>query len=390
MSNHPKIPATTESGDIKNWVRTQMWDQVPVRICVIDRRYRVVEANRAFRAAYGKWRDRFCYEVYRRRGEVCPSCDASRSFEDGQIRVRERQGILVDDQQTWYLVRVVPIVRPDGSIPFLIEMSTDITQTKVLEGEKLEAERLAVVGQTVAGLAHGVKNLLMGLDGGMYMARSGIEGGDPDRLLEGWQILEDVVARISSFVREFLEFSKGRKPVVRLVDPNHPARKVMELFGNTAGLAGIHLEEELQEDLAPAFMDANGIHTCLANLVSNAIDACDTSDNPTGYVCLRTFERDGVIIYEVTDNGIGMDYEVKKKVFTNFFSTKASGKGTGLGLLTTSKIVQEHGGKVSFDTNEGEGSVFRLEFPRRRLPSPVLPDDEEGEGTVEPTPNNGQ
>jgi signal transduction histidine kinase len=63
-----------------------------------------------------------------------------------------------------------------------------------------------------------------------------------------------------------------------------------------------------------------------------------------------------------------MDAEIKKKVFTSFFSTKASGRGTGLGLLTTKKIVQEHGGRVSFDSTEGEGSTFRLEFPRARLP----------------------
>ena len=73
-------------------------------------------------------------------------------------------------------------------------------------------------------------------------------------------------------------------------------------------------------------------------------------------------------MFEVSDNGAGMDYEVKKRVFTKFFSTKGSDRGTGLGLLTTRKIVQEHGGKVSFESTEGEGSTFRLEFPRCRLP----------------------
>jgi signal transduction histidine kinase len=65
-----------------------------------------------------------------------------------------------------------------------------------------------------------------------------------------------------------------------------------------------------------------------------------------------------------------MDYEVKKKIFTSFFTTKGSGQGTGLGLLTTRKIVHEHGGKVFFESTLGKGSVFRLEFPRNRLPRP--------------------
>ncbi len=85
---------------------------------------------------------------------------------------------------------------------------------------------------------------------------------------------------------------------------------------------------------------------------------------------LSSREEDGVLSFEVTDDGCGMDYDIKQKVFTNFFSTKASGKGTGLGLLTTRKIVQEHGGRVWFESAEGEGSIFRLQFPRENLPQP--------------------
>lgn len=369
-----------ESASIRSWVRNELWDQVPVRICIIDRDYKIVEANQAFTASYGAWGDQHCYKVYKGRDEHCRRCEAADTFADGQIRVREEEGLTIDGQPTWYLVRVVPIVRPDGSIPYIIEMSTDITQTKVLESQKLEAERLAVVGQTVAGLAHGVKNLLMGLDGGMYMARSGIEKGDPQRLADGWGVLEDAASRITFFVKEFLEFSKGRPPTVGIVDPNAPARQVVELFVESARLAGIELTANLQTDIAPALMDEAGIHTCLTNLVSNALDACETSEQEGGHVVLSTTERDGVITYQVSDDGAGMEYEVKKKIFTNFFSTKASGKGTGLGLLTTSKIVQEHGGRVSFESTEGEGSVFSLIFPRNRLP---LPTDE---GIVEDCP----
>jgi signal transduction histidine kinase len=75
-----------------------------------------------------------------------------------------------------------------------------------------------------------------------------------------------------------------------------------------------------------------------------------------------------------------MDYEIKQKVFTNFFTTKGSG-GTGMGLLLTRKIVQEHGGKISVDSTPGEGSLFRVVFPRDRLPEPTPP-GESGAGVV--------
>ena len=118
-------------------------------------------------------------------------------------------------------------------------------------------------------------------------------------------------------------------------------------------------------------LDEENIHTCLVNLVSNALDACEMSHKDERRVVLTTRERNGTLIYEVTDNGCGMEYDVKQKVFTNFFSTKELGKGTGLGLLTTRKIVQEHGGKIDVASESGKGTTFRIELPRRRLPATI-------------------
>ena len=344
---------------------------MPISISVIDRDFKVVEANPHFAQNYGDWQDRCCYEVYKGLCERCEHCAASKTFADGLVREREEQGVVRDGRQTHYLVHMVPLIGDNGNISHIVEMSTDITNVKLLGQEKLEAERLAAVGQTVAGLAHGVKNLLMGIEGGMYMLESGIEKGDPDRLINGWEMLKGDMARMTSFVKEFLEFAKGRVPEAQLADPNEPAGEVLSLFRAAAKLKGIEIRANFQEDIPRAFMDKDGIHTCLANLVSNAIDACEVSDKPNRNVVLSTSEQEGKLVYEVADDGAGMDYEIRKKIFSSFFSTKASGKGTGLGLLSTRKIVQEHGGTVSFDSTEGLGSVFRLEFPRDRLPQPT-------------------
>ncbi len=354
--------------DVRNWVRTQLWDQVPVRIAVIDNDFRIVEANQSFRTAFGEWREKPCYFVYKGRTERCKGCAASRTFADGKTRVREEQGVSVEGKPHYYLMHMVPLIRPEGDIPYIVEMSTDITETKLLEQQKLEAERLATVGQTVAGLAHGIKNVLMGLEGGLYVFQSGLQKGNNERMLAGWQILEEDIGRITTFVKEFLEFSKGKTPKVQWVDPNRIARNVIELFKDKAAMAGIKLVANLQEKVGHAHMDEQGIHTCLTNLVSNALDACEISDNAGRCVTVTSVDGNGLLAFEVADNGTGMDYEVKKNVFTCFFSTKGSDRGTGLGLLTTQKIVQQHGGTVSFESTEGVGSVFRMEFPRNRLP----------------------
>lgn len=248
-------------------------------------------------------------------------------------------------------------------------IAQDRREIKELEREKLTAERLAAVGQTVASLAHGIKNVLMGLEGGMYAFQSGMSKGDDERMLKGWQMLEENINRISTFVKEFLEFAKGRKPTVKLLDPNRIARQVIDLYVDKAAMTGIELEADLQDGIPYALMDEEGIRSCLENLVSNALDACELCDKTARVVTVRSRENNGTLVLEVADNGAGIDYEIRKKVFTTFFSTKGANKGTGLGLLTTRKIVQQHGGKVSFESTAGEGSVFRLEFPRDRLPT---------------------
>jgi len=367
---------TPHKKKISEWLHAHLFHQVPVDIAVIDSSYRIIEANQTFERHYGEWRGRHCYQVYKGKQDRCEDCGAAETFSDGRVQLREEEGVSKDGRKVYYMVHIAPLRDPEEEIRYVIEMSTDVTRMHLLqeqlretEREKLEAERLAAVGQTVAGLAHGIKNVLMGLEGGMYVLRSGIQKQDQRRIERGWQMLDGNVSRITTFVREFLDFARGREPHVQLIDPNEPARQVYVLFKDAAAKTGVSLELDLQEQLREAPMDGEGIHTCLANLVSNAVDACLMSTRARGRVVLSTREEDGTLFYEVEDDGMGMDCEVKQKLFTSFFSTKPSGEGTGLGLLVTRRIVQEHGGQVAIESTEGRGSTFRLEFPRDRLPA---------------------
>jgi signal transduction histidine kinase len=361
--------------DIELWLRTRLFDEVPVSICVIDRRFQIVKANRQFQNEYGPSTRRPCYEVYKGRQAPCDECAAVETFRDGKIRSREEQGTVgVHGGRAHYLVQMVPIVRAAGEVAYVIEMSTDITPVKRLEREKREAERLAAVGETVAGIAHGVKNVLMGLEGGLYAVTTGIERRDDERIARGWGMLQENVTRISRFVKEFLDFAKGRAAQVAPADPNEPVRQVIRMFKEKAAEAGVEVRVVVQAGIPTAPMDEDGIATCLANLVSNAIDACRFDRRVrTHVVTVTSREADRTIVYEVADDGQGMDYEISKQVFSKFFTTKGSDRGTGLGLLTTKKIVHQHGGRISFTSTEGKGSTFRIELPRDALPAPTGP-----------------
>ncbi|MBI5551914.1 MAG: PAS domain-containing protein [Desulfobacterales bacterium] len=258
-------------------------------------------------------------------------------------------------------------LKVDGTAMGMAFSIQDLSELKKLEDAKLEAERLAAVGQTVAGLAHGIKNLIAALEGGMYMLGTGIDKGDPERVQKGMVMLDRNTQRISVFVKAFLSFAKGREIKARLNDPAEIAREVVEMYSARADELGIPLTFELARPLSPAAIDYESMHECLTNLVGNAIDACRASSSSDLRVIVRAFEKDEAIFYEVIDNGCGMDDEVKRKVFTTFFTTKGLG-GTGLGLLMTKKIIQEHGGTIDLASEPGKGTTFRICLPRKRLP----------------------
>ncbi|MCX6543358.1 MAG: ATP-binding protein [Acidobacteria bacterium] len=242
----------------------------------------------------------------------------------------------------------------------------DLRPLKQLEKEKLEAERLGAVGQTVAGLAHTIKNLLMALEGGMYLLESGLTKADVPRITEGWEILHRNLGKTTAMVRDFLSFAKGRLPEFRMTNPNDVARTVVDLYREAARQQGVELVLDAAADVAPAPLDPAGIESCLTNLVSNGIDAALLRREPGGLVTVRTRSRSSDVVYEVADNGCGMDSKLKERVFTTFFTTKGN-KGTGLGLLTTRRIVQEHGGRIETESTVDQGSVFRILLPRARL-----------------------
>jgi signal transduction histidine kinase len=200
----------------------------------------------------------------------------------------------------------------------------------------------------------------------MYMVDTGIRRGDADRLVNGWQILKRNFEKTTALVKDFLSFAKGRLPELALTDPNALARNIVELYRDAATKQGVDLSLDACPEVRVAMLDPHGMETCLTNLVSNGIDAATTPDQIGGRVVVRTREDGDDLVFEVVDNGCGIDQEVKSKIFTTFFTTKG-GKGTGLGLLTTRKIVQEHGGRVEMDSQPGRGSTFRIRLPRKQL-----------------------
>lgn len=248
-----------------------------------------------------------------------------------------------------------------GSVAFL----TDLREIKRLEKELLKAERLATVGQTVAGMAHGVKNILHGFKGGSYLMEVGFKKDSTDKLKAGWRMIQKNIKHTSELVMDLLSYSKEREPDFEPCNPNDIVEDVCQVLDETAREHGVELKSELDGGIGRVALDIRSIHSTLMNLASNAIDACIYDDAPgkSHQVRLKTILENGDLVrFEVSDNGMGMDDEVKDKIFTSFFSTKGH-KGTGLGLLVSRKLIEEHRGSIGVESEPRKGTTFIVKVP---------------------------
>jgi PAS domain S-box-containing protein len=253
----------------------------------------------------------------------------------------------------------------NGQFMGTVNFFQDLTEIKRLEKELVQSERMAAVGQTVSGLAHYVKNILVGLKGGSYVVDIGIQKNDTEKLKTGWETIKKNIKRAADLTQDLLTYSKQREPEIETCSPNGIVDELIELLKDFAFSKSIRLTKELDADIGEILADPKTIHHSLLNIINNAIDACIEDENVSKQheVAVKTYMDGGnMICFEVRDNGCGMDDNTRKQLFTPMFSSKG-GKGTGLGLLVTGKLIEEHKGSIDIETSPGKGSTFRIKLP---------------------------
>jgi signal transduction histidine kinase len=242
----------------------------------------------------------------------------------------------------------------------------------------VQAERLAAVGQTIASLSHHIKNILQGVRGGSYLIEMGMKDhakaiaeGNLDVeaakkavaiMRKGWGIVEKNQERISTLVMDMLTFSKEREPMVEPANLNELTKEVVELMKSRATEDSVELAWLPAPTMPTLLFDPEMMHRAILNVVTNAIDACHDRDNGRVEVSTQFSHNERMARVEVVDNGSGIEKDDLEKIFAAFVSRKG-GRGTGLGLPVSQKILQEHGGRIRVESQAGQGSRFTLEFP---------------------------
>lgn len=332
-----------------------LFAKVPCYLTVINPDFEIGQTNTLFRRDFGDRVGQKCFKVYKNRDARCPNCPVEKTFADGLSHESEevwrRNG-----EEAHVIVHTAPITDDEGKIISVIEMSTNITEVKRLQSE------LALLGETIAGMSHTIKNILSGLQGGVYVVDSGLERSKGERVRQGWSMVKRNVEKVSELVRGILYAAKEREPEYEECDPGRLLTEVCDLYEERAKAEGASLKRDFRPVMQPGPLDPAGFHSALSNLLSNALDACRGADAGGNLVTVSGRVEAGTLTVEVTDNGVGIPGEVRDKLFSKFYSTKGS-KGTGLGLLMTRKVTEEHGGTIHVESEPGRGSRFVIEIP---------------------------
>ena len=225
--------------------------------------------------------------------------------------------------------------------------------------EIVKSERLAMIGQLAAGVAHEINNPLGSI---LLLNRLVLNKCQPDTIMmENTQRIEREVKRCQNIVQGLLEFARRREPKIETVDLNSLLDKTMALVENQSMFHNINIVKDYNNGLPPITVDPSQLQQVFINIVINAVDAMEG----WGTLTLKTKadEVSGTVDACFEDTGGGMEKETLDRIFEPFFTTKGVGRGTGLGLSISLGLVQRNGGTIKVSSRPGESSLFVVALP---------------------------
>jgi PAS domain S-box-containing protein len=281
----------------------------------------------------------------------------------GEPASYETTGLSADGTTTWYSARLGPI-RREGVIAGAVLMLRDISDRKQAEAQLMLSDRMASVGTLAAGVAHEINNPLASVLANLELAlRALAESPEPSPVNAA--LLHDAHAgaqRVQHIVRDLKVFSRSEEDTRGPVDVERVLESALRLASNE-----IRHRARLRKrycPIPPVEANESRLGQVFLNLIVNAIQAIPEGRFEENEVLIETdMDRSGRVVVTVTDTGEGIPLEARQRIFTPFFTTKPIGVGTGLGLSICHRIVTSFAGSISFETETGKGTAFRVVLP---------------------------
>jgi PAS domain S-box-containing protein len=367
-----------------------IFDSIAHLVAVWDQRGLIVHVNHAFASRVGLTRqqlvDRPMHDFV---GPELRSWLASQAAGESATNGDTPANLEVVDPvlKGPFLVTVTALRNHDREQVGSVLVARDVTPQARLQAEREElrqrltqSEKLAALGQFVAGIAHELNNPLQGVLGHLELLR--VTGAFPKSLRREVQTIYREADRAAKIVRNLLAFSGSRRIARRAVSLNAMLQRVIAVRAPACRAAGIEVVRHYDETLPRVQSDPLLLHQVFSNIVTNAEHAIAATGHG-GRIEIRTSASPAGdrIVVSVRDTGPGIPADVLSRIFEPFYTTKEVGQGTGLGLAITYGIVQEHGGQIVAANHPGGGAVFTVELPSlRALNEPTEPAPAAGAG----------
>ncbi|MEW6218341.1 MAG: response regulator [Thermodesulfobacteriota bacterium] len=359
-------------------------ENIDLGITLIDPQHRIVMTNAAQGRLFGRDARSFvgqpCHEAFESRPTVCDGCPGTAAMTSGEPQEAEREGVRPDGSRVAVRIRAFPVIDPGGRPTGFIEVVEDLSRARQLETEQAalearlrQAQKMEAIGTLAGGIAHDFNNILSAILGYSDLARSALPQGSPirddvEQVVQAGQRAKDLVQQILAFSRQA---EVEHKPLqIHLV-----VKEVLKLLRAIIP-STITLRQNIEARAGTVLADPVQIHQVLMNLCTNA------------YQAMR--ERGGILAVElsrvdlqaratrgdpelaprpyvrllVTDSGPGIDAAIIDRIFEPYFTTKAQGEGTGLGLAVSHGIVTNLGGTVTVANAPEGGAIFTVLLPR--------------------------
>jgi signal transduction histidine kinase len=219
------------------------------------------------------------------------------------------------------------------------------------------------VGKIAAHVAHEIRNPLATIGG---FARAIVRRPDQtERTVKNARIISDEATRLENLLKGVMDFSRPSHPLLKVGDLNAIAERAFRLHAELLAARNIHADLDLDPSLPELAFDENQMLQVLQNLLRNAVDSMPQG----GALSLKTEREEKNAVLRVADTGSGIPAEVKDRIFSPFFTTKAD--GTGLGLAVSKRIVDSHNGQIDCESKPGKGTVFVIRLPLHRETTPI-------------------
>jgi two-component system, NtrC family, sensor kinase len=248
---------------------------------------------------------------------------------------------------------------PEADPPSALLVGRDMTHEREMRVRLMESDRLAAVGELVAGVAHEVNNPLSSISAFAQLLLR--DGTLTPSQRESIDVIRAETMRASQVVKDLLAFARRSEPQRVPIDLNGVVTRTLRMRQYQFAESSVRVEQELTPDLPAVLGDARQLQQVCLNLITNAVQAMATRGG--GKLVLRTALTDHTVVLDIQDTGPGISAAARAHIFEPFFTTKNEGEGTGLGLSVSYGIISAHGGKIDVIATGAEGTTFRVALP---------------------------